>query len=482
MRRDRRGNPSGKSITGKAAFVPVKIDEHYFDNMDVVHRDVAGIDIGSAEHYVAIPEDRDEMPVRKFGCYTPDLEAMADWLAARKVRYVVMESTGVYWIPAYQILSSRGFDVKLVDARHAKNVPGRKTDVWDCRWLRKLHTFGLLNGCFMPPPEIGPLRSYWRWRAGLVEACSQQIHLMQKALEQMNVQLHKVLSDITGVTGMTMLRAIARGEHDPLTLARMKHPKVKRSDDEIAKALTGNYRPEHLFTLKQALETYDFYQRQIRECDLQIQQYMAKLSGKKTQGSDSDMPGADATGANSTTGYRRKNQPHFDLRAELTRIAGVDLTRITGIEAMTAQTIISEIGTDVSAFPTHKHFTSWLCLCPNHRITGGRVRSRKTRRSQNRVAHALRLAAQSLHRSNSAIGAFFRRIKARHGTPKAITATAHKLARLIYAMLKHGQEFVEQGQETYEQQFRQRTVKALRKQAESMGFSLVETATGAVVS
>jgi transposase len=480
MRRDRRGNARGKSTTGKAAFVPVKVDEHYFDHMDVVHRDVAGIDIGSQEHYVAIPEDRDEMPVRKFGCYTPDLEAMADWLAARNVRYVVMESTGVYWIPTYQILSSRGFDVKLVDARHAKNVPGRKTDVWDCRWLRKLHAFGLLNGCFMPPPEIGPLRSYWRWRAGLVEACSQQIHLMQKALEQMNVQLHKVLSDITGVTGMTMLRAIVRGEHDPLTLARMKHPQVKKSDEEIAKALTGDYRPEHLFTLRQALETYDFYQHQVRECDQQIQKYMEGLNSKKD--TDSSSGSANPSEANGTTATRRKNQPHFDLRAELTRITGVDLTRIDGIEAMTAQTVISEIGTDVSAFPTHKHFTSWLCLCPNHRITGGRVRSRKTRRSQNRVAHALRIAAQSLHRSKSALGAFFRRIKARHGAPKAITATAHKLARLIYAMLKHGQAYVDQGQQAYEQQYQERAVKALRKHAESMGYTLVETATGALVS
>lgn len=479
MRRNRRGSARGKSKTGKAAFVPVKVDDHYFDQMDVVHRDVAGIDIGSEEHYVAIPEDRDERPVRKFSCYTPDLEAMADWLSERSIRYVVMESTGVYWIPAYQVLSSRGFDVKLVDARHAKNVPGRKTDVWDCRWLRKLHTFGLLNGCFMPAPEIGPLRSYWRWRAGLVEACSQQIHLMQKALEQMNVQLHKVLSDITGVTGMTILRAIARGERDPVTLARMKHPQVKKSDEEIAKALTGDYRPEHLFTLKQALETYDFYQRQIRECDQQIQQYMAKLSSKRDTDNSS---GSASLSENSTTGTRRKNQPHFDLRTELVRITGVDLTRIDGIEAMTAQTVISEIGTDVSAFPTAKHFASWLCLCPNHRITGGRVRSRKTRRSQNRVAHALRLAAQSLHRSKSALGAFFRRIKARHGTPKAITATAHKLARLIYAMLKNGQTYVDQGQQAYEQQYQQRVVKALQKQAASMGLTLVETATGAVVS
>jgi transposase len=313
-----------------------------------------------------------------------------------------------------------------------------------------------------------------------VEACSQQIHLMQKALEQMNVQLHKVLSDITGVTGMTMLRAIVRGEHDPLTLARMKHPQVKKSDEEIAKALTGDYRPEHLFTLRQALETYDFYQHQVRECDQQIQKYMEGLNSKKD--TDSSSGSANPSEANGTTATRRKNQPHFDLRAELTRITGVDLTRIDGIEAMTAQTVISEIGTDVSAFPTHKHFTSWLCLCPNHRITGGRVRSRKTRRSQNRVAHALRIAAQSLHRSKSALGAFFRRIKARHGAPKAITATAHKLARLIYAMLKHGQAYVDQGQQAYEQQYQERAVKALRKHAESMGYTLVETATGALVS
>ena len=453
-----------------------KVDDSIFDDLPAINKDAAGIDIGSKEHFVAVGDDRDETPVRKFGCFTPDLLAMAEWLKKCRIRTVVMESTGVYWIPVFRILVDYGFDVNLIDARYPKHVPGRKTDVWDSRWLRKLHTYGLLRSCFIPPKQIGVLRTYWRHRASIVESCSQQIHMMQKALEQMNVQLHKVLSDITGMTGMMIIRAIVNGERDPVVLARMKHRLVKNSEETIAKALTGDYRAEHLFTLRQALATFDFHHQMLVECDKQIQECMAQFEDKQSKASG---PPEDKAPKHQS---RRKNQPHFDLRTELIRISGVDLTKINGIDTITAQTVISECGTDLSAFPTDKHFASWLGLCPNNRITGGKVHSRRTRRVQNRVAQALRVAAQSLHHSKSALGAFFRRMRGRLGAPKAITATAHKLARLIYMMLKHGEAYVDKGQEYYEQQYQDRTLNALTRQAEGMGYTLVLQHTGEVVS
>ncbi len=452
-----------------------KVDEEAFDGFELLNPDSAGIDIGSRTHYVSVPEDRDEQPVRTFGCYTPDLQAMAEWLKQCRIRTVVMESTGVYWVPVYRVLEDAGFEVLLVDARHAKNVPGRKTDVWDSRWLRKLHTFGLLRGCFIPPREIQTVRTYWRHRDGLVASAAQQIHLMQKSLEQMNVQLHKAISDITGVTGMLIIRAIVAGEHDPVALAKLEHPKVKSSDEEIAKSLSGHYSEEHLFTLEQALQIYDFYQQQIAVCDAKVEAYMAQSEDKSRDGGNSEEP--KKGGRHS----RRKNEPHFDLGGELLRITGIDLPKINGIDALTAQTVFTELGYDVSDFPTEKHFCSWLCVCPNNRITGGRVRSRRTRKTQNRVADALRVAAQSLHHSNSALGAYHRRKRAQLGPAKAITATAHKLARIIYRMLKYGEAFVEQGQAEYEAQYQQQQLKRLQKAAIKMGFSLVSQATGEVL-
>lgn len=445
--------------------------------MAVVHPDTAGIDVGSQTHYVSVPEDRDPQAVRAFGCFTPDLMSMADWLKKCAIRHVVMESTGVFWVPLYQVLEQEGFVVTLVDARQAKNVPGRKSDVSDCQWLRKLYTFGLLRGCFIPPAEVGVLRSYWRHRSTLVESCAQQIHRMQKALEQMNIQLHKVLSDITGVSGMRILRAIAAGERDPVRLLGLKHALVKASDEQVLKALTGNWRPEHLFALRQALEAYDFLQRQIHECDRQIEGCMQQMPDRRDP---HDPPKLSDKRKGSS---RRKNEPYFDLQQELSRVTGLDLNHIDGLNSLSIQTVISECGPDLcSSFPTEKHFASWLGLCPNHRITGGKIKSRRTKKCQNRVANALRLAAQSLHHSKSALGAFYRRMMVRHGTPKAITATAHKLARLIYRMLKHGQTYIDQGQERYEQQYQQRLINGLRKQAQTMGFVLVSETTGALVS
>jgi transposase len=438
----------------------------------VVHPDAAGIDIGSEKHYVAVPPDRDREPVRCFGCLTPDLQAMARWLRACGVTTVAMESTGVYWIPVMQVLEAHGLEVYLVDARQAKNMPGRKTDVKDCQWLQQLHVHGMLTRAFRPADAICVLRSYWRHRKNLVEMASMQIQLMQKSLEQMNIQLHKVLSDITGVTGMKMLRAMVDGERDAVVLAQMRHPLVKRSEETIAKALTGDWRPEHLFTLQQALELYDVYQQKIQACDQRIEAYMKTLA---SQGDPKDLPKPGAS-------KRRKNQAHFDLREQLYTWTGVDLTSLPGIDAMTAQTVLSESGMDMSRFATEKHYSSWLGLCPNHQITGGKVRKRRTRKVQNRAAAALRVAAQSLHKSKTALGAYYRRMRGRLGPAKAITATAHKLAILIYRMLKYGMKYVERGQQAYEEQYQRRTLQMLAKRAKQMGYVMVDPRSAEIVS
>jgi transposase len=440
--------------------------------LGIVHANAGGIDIGSRQHYVAVPADRDREAVRCFGCLTPDLQAMAEWLKACSVTTVAMESTGVYWIPVMQILEECGLEVYLVDARQAKNLPGRKTDVKDCQWLQQLHTHGMLTRAFRPADAICVLRSYWRHRQGLVEMASMQIQLMQKSLEQMNVQLHKVLSDLTGVTGMRIVRAILAGERNTVVLAQMRHPLVKSSEDTIAKALTGDWRPEHLFTLRQAVELYDIYQQKIEACDGEIERYMQSLEAR----------GAPEDWEPRGRGTRRKNQVHFDLRGQLHRLTGADLTRIDGIDAMTAQTVISESGIDMSRFATERHYSSWLGLCPNHQITGGKIRRRRTRKVCNRAARALRVAAQSLHRSKTALGAYYRRLRSRLGPAKAITATAHKLALLIYRTLKHGLQYADQGQQAYEKQYQQRMLQGLAKRVKQMGYALVDPQSGEVVS
>jgi len=440
--------------------------------LGVVHPDAAGIDIGSQTHWVAVPADRDARPVRSFGCLTADLHALARWLKACGVETVAMESTGVYWVPVMQVLEAYGLEGYLVDARPAKNLPGRKTDVKDCQWLQELHTYGLLSRAFRPAAEICILRSYWRHRKNLVEMGAMQIQLMQKSLEQMNLQLHKVLSDITGVTGLQIIRAIVAGERDPLVLVALKHPLVKHSDKTMAEALRGDWRAEHLFTLGQALELYDVYQEKIRQCDLQIEAYMDSLAS----------PGDRTDWSQAPSSTRRKNQAHFDLRGRLYQLTGVDLTRIDGLDALTVQTVVSECGIDMSRFPSEKHYASWLGLSPNHQITGGKVRKRRTRKVCNRAAQALRIAAQSLHRSKTALGAFFRRMRARHGAPKAITATAHKLAVLIYRMLKYGTDYVDRGQQAYEERYQEQRLKILQKQATAMGYVMVSVQSGELVS
>ena len=423
----------------------------------------AGIDVGASSHFVAVPADRTEQPVQEFEAFTADLYRLAEWLAECGVETVVMESTGVYWIPLFGVLEERGFQVMLVDPRRIKNVPGRKTDVLDCQWLQQLHTYGLLSGAFRPEDEIRRLRSYLRQRAMLVEHAAQHVQHMQKALTQMNVKLQHVIRDITGKTGMDIIEAIVKGERNPRRLARLRDPRTKSDERTIAKSLQGHWRQEHLFELTQALELYRTYQAKIAECDREIEAQLEQFEDR----SDGEPPAPNGKRRN------QKNAPRFDVQSHLYRMTGVDLTRIDGVDSYTALKVISEVGTDMTKWPSAKHFASWLGLSPNNRITGGRVISSKTKASANRAAAALRLAANALHRSDSALGAFLRRKKAHLGAPKAITATAHKLARIIYSMLRYGQQYVDAGAEYYEHQYHQRALHTARRRAAQLGYHLV---------
>ncbi len=421
----------------------------------------AGIDIGSASHYVAVPSDRDEQPVREFKSFTQDLETLADWLKSCQIDTVAMESTGVYWIPLFELLESRGFTVYLVNARHVKNVCGRKSDVLDCQWLQQLMSYGLLSGAFRPKEEICVLRVMVRQREMLLKYQAQHIQHMQKALTQMNVQLANVISDIVGETGQKIIRAILAGERDGHVLAKLKHGRIRASEAEIARSLQGNWRAEHLFALKQAVALYDAYNEQLRECDRQLEALLA------TYPSQNDEPPA------GKPGKPTQNAPQFDVRTALFRMSGVDLTCIHGINTVTALTVLAEVGPDLSRFKSAKHFASWLGLCPGTKISGGKKLSGATKRTPNRVAQALRMAAMALRRSQSALGAYYRRMCARSDKPKAITATAHKLARCIYAMLTKQTDYVDQGQDYYEERYRQRVVHHLSERAEKLGFRLV---------
>jgi transposase len=428
----------------------------------MIQPNAAGIDIGSREHWVAVPEDRDDRPVRSFGCYTADLHALADWLKRCGIETVAMESTGVYWISLYQILESRGFEVKLVNARHVKNVPGRKTDVQDCRWLQRLHSYGLLSGSFRPEAQVCVFRSYLRQRDNLIRYASAHIQHMQKALSEMNVQLHKVLTDITGVTGMRIIRAILAGERGPAFLAAMRNNRVKSTEAEIAKALEGDYRPEHLFALQQAVELYDIYHQKIAECDRRIEALLGQFESRIDPNTLPCPPAPKRT--------RRKNEPYFDLHGHLYRITGVDFTQIKGLDTSTVQTLLSEVGLDPSRFPSEKHFCSWLGLCPDNRITGGKVKRRSTRKVSNRAADAFRLAAQTLANSTSALGGYYRRMRARLGAPKAITAAAHKLARLFYRLWKTGDAYKDPGVDYYEKMYKERVLSNIKRKAKELGF------------
>jgi len=441
---------------------PDRLHKRLTKHLEQINLYAAGIDIGSESHYVAVPEGLDDEPVRSFPCFTGDLERLADWLVQIGIQTVAMESTGIYWIPLFEILEERGLEVLLVNARHVKNVSGRKTDVLDCQWLQQLHTYGLLEGAFRPPEQVTALRAYMRQRGTLVRYASAHIQHMQKALRQMNLLLDNVVSDITGKTGMTIIRAILKGERDPDRLAAHRDRRCKKGEQAIAHSLQGHYREEHLFALRQSVELYDTYSTQIMGCDEAIEQQLKRFDAQ-----------GDLEQLRTSKKQKTASAPTFDVRGELYRMSGVDLTAIDGISDITALKVLSETGTDMSRWKSEKHFSSWLGLSPGNKVSGGKILSSKTKPTTNRAAAALRMAAFTLSNSKSALGAYYRRMRSRHGAPKAITATAHKLARLIYSMLKHGTEYVDQGQDYYEQQYQERVMKNLKRRAAEMGFALV---------
>jgi len=430
---------------------------------EVVFPNAAGVDVGASSHWVAVPRHLAEEPVREFGAMTDDLRAMADWLIGCGVDTVALESTGVYWIPLYEVLERQGLTVWLVDARQMKYVPGRKSDVQDCQWLQKLMSLGLLRAAWRPGDEVCVIRAVVRQREVLLTEQATWVQRMQKALVQMNIQLTEVLTDVMGMTGQAIIRDIVAGQRDAAVLAKHRNARVKASVADIQRALSGNWRDEHVFVLAQALAMFDSLAQRLAECDTKLEALLAPLGRR-----DVKLTGRPKRGG--------KNTPAFDLRTALARWAGVDLTRINGLAVTSVLTVLSEIGPDLSRFANVKHFCSWLGLCPGTKISGGKVLAARTRRSTNRVRQALKLAAMSLSRNSSALGAFYRRMCARMDKPRANTAVAHKLARMVYFMLTRGEDYVDQGQQQYEEQQRQRSIAALRRRAAALGFAIAPTA------
>lgn len=437
-----------------------------------VNLHAAGIDVGADSHYVAVPPSDDSSPGRGVGACTVDLEALADWLATCDITPVALEATGVYWIPLFELLETRGCEVVLVDPQQVRKIKGRpKSDVHDCQWLQRLHTFGRLAGAFRPTDQVCVLRSDVRQRGMLWPYASQHIQHRQQALTPMHLKRQQVVSDITGMTGMAMIRAILGGERDPMQWAKLRHYRCQHDEAAIAKALHGQWREEHLCALAQAVALDDVYHQQIAACDRQIEAPLRTLA-EPHENQPQPAPRARPP-------PRKRNQPGCAVRGALQRMTGVDLTAIAGIDDTTAVILVSDIGFAMRRWPTVKHFASWLGLCPHQRVSGGKVLSRRTKVCANRAATALRLAASCLHHSQSALGAFFRRLKARLGTPKAMTATAHKLARLVYTMVKHGTAYVAQGMAAYAQRYQERGVQHLTRRAKTLGYALVRTAEGA---
>ena len=454
---------ANKPTGAKKKSVPKKVD---WKALEVVHPEAAGIDVGGSEHWVAVSPDRDPEPVRCFGCFTADLREMARWLVEKGVRSVAMQSTGVYWMPVFEILEQQGLEVYLVNAQHTKNVPGRKSDIQECQWLLKLHAFGLLNNSFQPNDEIRIARRLWRHRGNLVAEASSVVQRMQKVLTEMNMQLSNVLSDISGVSGMKIIQAILDGARDPWELAALVEPGVKATPEDIVKSLEGNWREELLFVLRQHVEFYQIYQKKIRACDLQLRKHLQSL------GSKLDLR-AQPLGPRPKGKQASRNAPAFDLRTELYRITGIDWSQINGIDVLTAQTVIAEAGADLSALPSEKQFTSWLGLCPTNQQSGKKILNRRTRKVVNRATVAFRNAAMTLVRSQSYLGAQYRRLRTRLGAPKAITAMARKLACLFYRLIKHGQQYVDKGTEYYEARYREQQIRSLAKRAQKLGLQLI---------
>ena len=444
-----------------------------YPDLKMVNPRAAAIDIGSTMHMAAVNPDASDTPVRAFGTFTQDLHDLADWFKSCGVTSVAMESTGVYWIPAFEVLEGHGFDVILVNARYAKNVPGRKTDVSDAGWLRQLHSYGLLRGSFRPEAEIATLRAYLRQRERLVEYAAAHIQHMQKALMEMNLQLHHVVSDITGATGMRIIRAIVAGERDPDVLAGFRDVRCHSSIETIRASLVGNDRDEHIFALTQSLDLYDFYHAKVAECDRKLEAAVAALTVRAD-----DVPAL----PKARTKGKQVNAPAFDVRAALYGVLGTDLTQIHGLGPALALKLVGECGTDLRAWPSAKHFTSWLCLAPGNKISGGKLLSSRTRRSSSRAAALLRLAATTIGRSDTSLGAFYRRLSSRIGKQKAVTATARKIAVLFYNTLRFGMTYHDPGAAAYEERHRTRVLANLQRRAKTLGFTLAPMPDGEAVS
>lgn len=437
-------------------------------SLPVLQPHAAGIDIGAREIYVAVPPDRDHKPVRVFATFTEDLHALRDWLLTCGITSVAMESTGVYWIPLFQILEHAGIEVCLVNARHCKNLPGRKTDVQDCQWLQYLHSVGLLRGSFRPPETVCAVRSLLRHRDGLIRAAATCVNRLHKALTQMNIQLQHVIADVTGVTGLAMLEAILGGERDPVVLAKLKDGRIRASTDTIAKSLRGDWRAEHLFTLGQTLATWKHYQAQITDCDTEVARLFQAFDSKV------DVAAQPLPPRTSTHKSPQKNEPRFEARAELYRTCGVDLTQVPGFQSGTVLVLLGELGPDFAdRFPSAKHFSSWLGVCPDNRITGGKIMSSSTRDVKSRAARALRLAAQGLNKAQNYFGELYRRWKARLGTPKAITAMAHKLARILWHLFKYREAFNPEVFKQEEARMQRKKLARLHNTAAALGLRLV---------
>jgi transposase len=437
-------------------------------SLEVVHPHAAGIDIGNESHYVAVPPTRDSQPVRCFGCTTAELREMAEWLKQCGIRTVAMQSTGVYWIAVFDILETAGLDVYLVNARDTKNLPGHKSDVQESQWLMKLHTYGLLRNSFRPAQEIRMMRTYWRQRNNLVQAAGRHIQRMQKALTQMNIQLANVLSDLSGMTGQAIIKAILAGERDPQKLAELRDPRIKASKQRIAQYLEGHWQADLLFVLQQEQESYEFCQKQMAQCDRQLEQYLQQREDRSQ--------GASLPEEKRKWRLKKKkgNAPRFDLRGDLFRMTGTDLTKIDGIDVMTATTILSEAGWDMSKWEDEHHFVSWLRLCPDNRISGNKIIGKGRLPTNNRASIALKMAASTLRLSTTYLGAQFRRLRTKLGAPIAIKAMAAKLARLVYRMLRYGMQFVDRGADLYEAQHRQRQITYLKTKATMLGFKIIE--------
>ncbi len=439
----------------------------------VLEPNAGGVDVGAPEMFVAVPPGRDENPVRVFATFTEDLERLADWLVQCGVTTVAMESTGVYWIPLYDILEQRGIRPCLVNARHMKNVPGRRTDWFECQWLQFLHSVGLLRPAFRPEEDICAVRTLLRHRSELVQAASQHVQHMHKSLTQMNLQIHHVISDITGVTGLAIVDAIVAGQRDAVELAQLRDPHIKADTETIRKSLVGNWRLEHLFTLQQSRQLYRIYQQRIVECDLEIESRLPKFEPRADPQKKPLPPDQKRNRAGKKR--RKKNghpNPGFDLRTEAYKLFGVDVTQIPGLEE-NALPLFSEVGRDLAKWPTSGHFASWLNLCPDNDISAGKTLWRGMRTVENRAGHIFRLAASSLHHSPTPMGTYLRRMKAKLGPGGAITATAHKIAIIFYTIVKNQVEYDETIWAARDAQREKRLATRLKRQAKQMGYELV---------